>query len=412
MWEQIRANRNRSAMLVVSMALLLSVVGYVLGLLFAGSGIFGLVLAAILWIIMTLVAYYGANDIFLSISKAKKINKQDHPRLFNVVEEMKIASGLPKIPDIYIIDTPAMNAFATGRDPEHAAIAVTSGLLQKLNRDELQGVIAHEMAHIKNRDILLMMIAGVMMGTIVMLADMAMWYLFFGAITGGGRSSRRDNGGGGQGQIIILLAAIVLIILAPILAQLMYFAISRKREYLADASGALYTRYPDGLASALEKLSSSTAELQSANRTTAPMYIVNPLKKKGMKVSDLSSTHPPISERIRILRSMGGGISLADYDKAFHQVHQKGTGSVIPASALAGGGLGLAAPAVESKMVEREPEEIDRARETSDILWKLNNYTSITCDCGTKLKIPPKFKSSTVRCPHCGTSNPIPKLKG
>jgi len=319
---------------------------------------------------------------------------------------MNIASGLSKMPDIYIIDTPAPNAFATGRDPDHAAVAITSGLLQKLNRDELQGVIAHEMAHIKNRDVLLMMMAGVMMGTIVMLADMAMYYLFFSAVMGGGRSSRRSSSEGGQGQLIIFLVAIVLIILAPILAQLMYFAISRKREYLADASAAQFTRYPDGLASALEKLSSSTAELPSANRTTAPMYIVNPLHKKGMKVSDLSSTHPPISERIRILRGMGGGVSMVDYDKAFRQVH-RGGGSVVPASALVGEGVGLVS-AREDRVAEADPGEIDRARETSDVLWKLNKYTFVTCsNCGTKLKLPPKFKSKTVKCPHCGTPNPV-----
>lgn len=407
MWEQIRANKIRSAGLVVALALLLVVVGYVLGLLFAGSGVFGLVLAGILWFIMTLVAYYSGGDIFLSISKAKRIDKQDHPRLFNVVEEMQIASGLPKTPDIYIIDTPALNAFATGRDLDHAAVAVTSGLLQKLNRDELQGVVAHEMAHINNRDVLLMTMAGVLVGTIVMLADMAKWYLIFGALGGGGRSSRRDSSSGGQGQLIILAVAIVLMIVAPIFAQLMYFGISRKREYLADATGALYTRYPEGLASALEKLSSSTAELQSANRTTAPMYIVNPLKKKGMRMSDLSSTHPPISERVRILRGMGGGASLSDYDRSFHQVH-KGGGSVIPGSALAGGGIGLA-PTGDVKAKQLEPDEVDRVRETSDALWKLNDYAFLTCICGTKFKIPPKFKSKAIKCPHCGTLNEVPR---
>jgi heat shock protein HtpX len=406
MWDQIRANQRRSIVLVVSMALLLFVLGYVIGYAFLGSGIVGLVLAFILWIVMTLVAYYSANDIFLSISKARKIQKADHPRLFNVVEEMKIASGLPKMPDIYIIDTPALNAFATGRDPDHAAIAITSGLLQKLNRDELQGVVAHEMAHIKNRDVLLMMMAGVMVGTIVVLADMAKWFLIFGALSGGGRSNRRDTGGqGGAAYVIILVVAIALIILAPIFAQLMYFAISRKREYLADASGALYTRYPEGLASALEKLSASTAELQSANRTTAPMYIVNPLHKKGMKMSDLSSTHPPISERVKILRSMGGSGSLAAYDAAFRQVHKGGVG-VVPAAELAGAGVGLA-PAGAVGTAEREPEEIDRARETTDVLWKLNDYTFHTCMCGTKLKIPPKFKKKVIKCPHCGTPNTI-----
>jgi heat shock protein HtpX len=207
-----------------------------------------------------------------------------------VVEEMKIASGLEKMPDIYIIDDPALNAFATGRDPNRAAVAITSGLLQKLNRDELQGVMAHEISHIKNRDVLLMAMCSILLGTIVLLAWYGSRFMIFGAMTGSRRSSSR---GGGRGNIIILLVALVFMILAPIMAQLIYFAISRKREYLADASAALYTRYPEGLASALEKLGASTGQLKSANQATAPMYIVNPFRKKGMKASDLSSTHPP-----------------------------------------------------------------------------------------------------------------------
>jgi heat shock protein HtpX len=248
--------------------------------------------------VMNLIAFFQGDNIFLALSKARKIERDDHPRLFNIVEEMRIASGLEKMPDIYIIDDPALNAFAAGRDPKRASIAVTSGLLQKLNRDELQGVIGHEMAHIKNRDVLLMAMCGVLLGTIVILAWYATRMLFFGAMFGGRRSS---SGGGGQAQLIIFAVGIILMILAPIAAYLIYFAISRKREYLADASSALYTRYPDGLASALEKLGGSTAQLQSANQATAPMYIINPFRKKGKAASDLTSTHPPISERIRIV---------------------------------------------------------------------------------------------------------------
>jgi heat shock protein HtpX len=226
-----------------------------------------------------------------------------------VVEEMKIASALEKMPDVYIIDDPALNAFATGRDPNHSAIAITSGLLQILNRDELQGVIGHEISHIKNRDVRLMSLLTVLLGTIVILAWYAWMFAFLGAANqSGGSSSRnkRGSGGGGNGgiQIFVALIAILLAILAPIFAQLIYFAVSRNREYLADASSALYTRYPEGLASALEKLSRSETPLKSANKATAPMYIINPFKKKGMSLSDLTSTHPPTAERIRILRSM------------------------------------------------------------------------------------------------------------
>jgi heat shock protein HtpX len=404
-WEQIRSNKIKSIWLVAGMGVLLLGFGYLIGEIFFESGIAGIVLASIIWLIMNLVSFYQGDQIFLSISKAKKLERKDHPQLFNIVEEMKIASGLHKMPDIYIIDDPAPNAFATGRDPNKAAIAVTSGLLQRLKRDELQGVIAHEIGHIKNRDVLLMVISGIMVGAIVLLADLALLYLIFGGARGGRRG---PSGGGGQGQMIILIVGIVFIILAPIFARLIYFAMSRRREYLADASSALYTRYPEGLASALEKISSSTKVLSSAKRATAPMYIINPLHKPGIKASDLTSTHPPTSERIRILRSMGGSASFADYDRVFRAVH-KGGGGVIPQSTLAGA-AGLVEARGES-VEEKKPEKIEkleRAREVSDLLEKLNQYTALACNCGAKFRVPPDFKGRNIKCPRCGTINPIP----
>jgi len=386
---------------VVLMGLLLLAIGYALGLYFLGSSTYGLILALVVWGVMNLVAVFQGDSILLGLSKAKKISRDDMPRLYNVVEEMKIASGLEKMPDIYIIDDPALNAFATGRNPDKAAVAVTAGLLQKLNRDELQGVIGHEMAHVKNRDVLLMAIAGVLLGTIVILAWYGTRIMFFSSMGGGRRSS---SGGGGQGQIIILIVAIVLMILAPILAQFIYFAVSRKREYLADASSALYTRYPEGLASALEKLGASTSQLKSANKATAPMFIINPFRKKGRAATDLSSTHPPISERVRILRSMAGGASYFDYEKAYGEVRGKGT--VLPAAAIsAAGAVGLRAARPEGPVAE--PGRLERARETSDLLWRNSNYKTIRCECGTKLRIPPKFKAPTIRCPHCGRVNKV-----
>jgi len=312
---------------------------------------------------------------------------------------MKIASGLEKMPDIYIIDDPALNAFATGRDPKRASVAITSGLLQKLNRDELQGVIAHEISHIKNRDVLLMSMCSILLGTIVILAWYGSRLAFFGAMTGGRRSS---SGGGGGGNIIILVVSLVFMILAPIMAQLIYFAISRKREYLADASAALYTRYPEGLASALEKIGASTGQLKSANKATAPMYIVNPFRKKGLKASELSSTHPPLSERIRILRAMAGA-SFSDYDQVYRQFH--GGKGVIPATSLAA----ATAPITTTKLGEEagEPDEVQRTRETSDVMWRLSNYRTIACDCGAKLRVPPTFKERQIRCPHCGRTHHV-----
>jgi heat shock protein HtpX len=383
--------------LVVVMGALLLLVGYFLGLYFFDSGIGGLVLASFIWAVMNLVAYFQGDSILLGLSGAKKITRDDHPRLYNVVEEMKIASGLEKMPDIYIIDDQAMNAFATGRDPGKASIAVTSGLLQKLNRDELQGVVGHELSHINNRDVLLMAMCSVLLGTIVILAWYGSRFMIFGGMGGSRRSS--SSGGGGTAQLIIIVVALVLMILAPILAQLIYFAISRKREYLADASSALYTRYPEGLASALEKLAASTEQLKSANQATAPMYIINPFRKGGRAATDLTSTHPPISERIRVLRAMSGA-SYIDYDQAYRQIRGAGKG-IVPASEVALASA-VALRAGSPRVEKDEPGELQRARETSSALWQLNKYKTIDCECGTRLRIPPNFKATEVKCPHCG----------
>jgi len=400
MWEQIRSNQTRSAILVVWMGVLLLLLGYFLGVYFFDSGTGGLIFALILWIIMSLVAYFQGDSILLAMSGAKKISHDDHPRLFNIAEEMKIASGLETMPAIYIVDDPALNAFATGRDPKKASVTVTSGLLQKLNRDELQGVVGHEMSHIKNRDVLLMAMCSVLLGTIVILAWYASRFMLFGGM---GRTRRSSSSGGGSGQIIIIIVAIAFMILAPIMAQLIYFAISRKREYLADASSALYTRYPEGLASALEKIATSTDQLKSANQATAPMYIVNPFRKRGMSAENLTSTHPPISERIRILRSMAGA-SFADYAAAYRQVRDTSQ-VLIPAAAVTAAGtvaLRAARPEAPKKL-----ETVQRARETSNLMWNLNKYNTITCACGTKLRLPPNFKLPEIRCPHCGRINPV-----
>jgi heat shock protein HtpX len=392
MWEQIRSNQRKSAILVVVMALLLFAIGYVVGeAAMPEGGIFGLLIAFAVWVLLSVISYYAGGSIMLAVSGARKIEKADLPRLYDVVEEMKIASGLPKMPDIYIIDDPAPNAFATGRDPYHAAVAVTSGLLNICNRDELQGVIAHEMSHVRNRDVLFMIMVGVMMGMIVLIADIFRRVLLYGGL---GRQTRRSSRDGGQIQLVLILVAIVLGILAPIIAQLIYFAVSRRREYLADACGAQFTRYPEGLASALEKIAASTATLQHTSRATAPMYIINPLKQEGMAASDLTSTHPPIKQRIKILRSMAGGASYVDYDRAFRQI--TGKRGVIPPSA---------AKEAQSVTVRQasaaEEDHTQRVRQTTDALWKLADYGFITCPCGVKLKIPPGFKQPVIQCPRC-----------
>ena len=400
MWQQIRSNRIRSVFLVIGMGILLALLGYFLGLYFFGSGTGGLFIALIIWAIMSLVGYFQGDSILLATSRARKIAPDDHPRLYNVVEEMKIASGMETMPSIYIMDDPALNAFATGRDPKKASVAVTSGLLQKLNRDELQGVVGHEMSHVKNRDVLLMAMCAVLLGTIVVLAWYASRFMIFGGM---GRTRRSSSSGGSAGQAIIIIVAIVLMILAPILAQLIYFALSRRREYLADASSALYTRYPEGLASALEKIAASTDQLKSVNKATAPMYIMNPFRKQGMSAEDLTSTHPPISQRIRILRAMSGA-SYEDYSAAYQQVLHTDK-AFIPATAI------TTLESVRLRTAHTEApeklEEVQRVRETTNALWNSHNYKVIQCTCGTRLRLPPSYKKSEIRCPHCGRINPV-----
>jgi len=400
MWEQIAANKRKSAFLVVLMALLLGALGYFGGEYFLGKGqgVIGVFFALVIWVIMTLVAYFQGDSIYLGMAGARKVGKEDLPVLHNVVEEMTLAAGLPKMPDVYVIDDPAPNAFATGRKTETAAVAVTSGLLKVLNRDELQGVIAHEIAHVRNRDVLLMLYAGVLAGAIVLLSEIGLRSMWFG----GGRRSRRSDGDGGGGNILMIVA-IALMILAPIFAQLIYFAVSRKREYLADASAASFTRYPEGLASALEKISRAPGKLASANKATAPMYIINPLAREGKMAANGTSTHPPIDERVRILRSMGGS-GFGDYDKAYAQVH--GGGGVMPKSALAGVGARQGSRAASEELGDSIPDR-ERAREVDDYFYKDDGYGRTTCPCGATLKTPPGFQLPKVRCPRCGREHAV-----
>lgn len=381
------------------MAIVLILLGFLIGygLQAERGGIMGIIIALVVWLVMMVVSLTAGSSIMLASSHAKEVTPDIHPQLFNVVEEMRIAAGMTVTPKVYIINTEAPNAFATGITPEKSAIAVTAGLLSRLNRDELQGVVAHEMSHIVNRDIRFMTIAGVMMGSIVIISEIFLRSMFFSGGRGGG-----DKKGG---QIIIVVIALVFAILAPILAQLLYFAISRKREYLADASAVRLTRYPEGLASALEKISNSDAELPYANKVTAPMYICNPMKKKGMKMSDLSSTHPPISERIRILRSIAGGVGFANYQAAYSSV--KGVKSnVIPKGELNNdvnteirdAGLAFTAAVPDAKTT---------ARTTSDIMKNVDNYKFIECNCGIKFKVPPDYKDKVIFCPKCGNKHTL-----
>jgi heat shock protein HtpX len=317
---------------------------------------------------------------------------------------MKIAAGLPAMPKVYIINDPAPNAFATGRNPQTASVAVTAGLLARLNRDELQGVVAHEISHILHRDILFVTLAGIMLGSIVLLSEVFLRSMFYSSMGGSRRRYSSGSGGGGQAQLIVLVIAIIAAILAPLMAYLLYFALSRRREYLADAGSARLTRYPEGLASALEKISNTNLKLTTANKVTAPMYIVNPLKLKGKKLADLTSTHPPISERVRILRNMRGA-SFKDYSDSFTKVTHSKT-SVVPPTALTKEDITLRQASAEAKKKQRLEEQF---RQVGDIMRKVNAFIFLTCLCGLKLKIPPNYKDDKVRCPRCKRTLDLPK---
>jgi heat shock protein HtpX len=398
MWELIRANKTHSIVLMMTMAIVLLLVGVAIGLAVFGAegGLIGLGIAAVVWLVLALVSFSSGDQILLAASRAQRVTHDVHPQLFNIVEEMKIAAGLP-MPKVYIINDPAPNAFATGRNPESASLAVTAGLLARLNRDELQGVVAHEMSHILHRDILYVTLAGIMLGGIVLMSQVFLRGMFYSSM-GSRRRYSSNNQGGGQAQIILVIVAIVVAILAPIMAYLLYFALSRRREYLADAGAARLTRYPEGLASALEKIAGDPApQLAAANKATAPMYIVNPFKKKGqMKLSDLTSTHPPISERVRILRSMSHGASFKNYSEAYTQVtHSK---NIVPAAALKDEEIGLREGSTEPTKEQKTKKQL---HQVGDIMRKVNGFAFLACSCGLSLKIPPNFKGDTIRCPRC-----------
>ena len=409
MWEQIRVNKRNSVILLLVMAVVLMGLGYVIGIAFGGpdAGFWGLIIATAIWLVLLAVSFSGGDQILLAASKATPVTHDVHPQLFNVVEEMTIAANLPKMPKVYIINDPAPNAFATGRSPESASVAVTAGLLARLNRDELQGVVAHEVSHILHRDILFITLAGIMLGSIVLISQVFLRGMFYSSMMGSRRRYSGGSSGGGQAQAIFMVIAILAAILAPLFAYLLYFALSRRRENLADAGAVRLTRYPEGLASALEKIANDPApQLASANKVTAPMYIANPLKsKKQRKLSDLTSTHPPISERIKILRNMSRGASFKDYSDSYSQT--VGDRQIMPASAL------KESETVELRQADAKAKKQASAkkqmRQVGDIMRRVNQFVFLTCACGLQMKIPPNFKSNKVSCPRCKRKLDVPK---
>ena len=301
MYEQIASNRRKSIVLVLGALVLLGAVGYALGLIWA-TGPAGAVIALVIAAALSIGSYFGGDRLVLASARAREVTQDQEPRLHNIVEGLAIAAGIPK-PRVYVVPERAPNAFATGRDPAHSSVAVTQGLLEMMNRVELEGVIAHELSHVVDRDILLGTIVATLVGAVVLLSEFFMrsWWW------GGFRGRRGNDSGGGGAEALIFALGFVLLILAPIAGQIIKLAVSRQREYLADAQGAMLTRYPPGLASALRKIAAAPHAMRSANNATAHLWLEQPSRVPGEETGTLErlfSTHPPIADRIRRLEEM------------------------------------------------------------------------------------------------------------
>lgn len=296
-YTHIASNKRKSIILIVLFIIIIALVGWAFGQ-YTDLGYLGLVIAILFASGMSLFGYYSGDKVALWTAGAKQITKEQNPYVYRLVENLCITAGLP-VPKIHIINDPAINAFATGRDPDHASIAISTGAIEKLENEELEGVIAHELSHIGNYDIRLMTLVVICVGIIALLSS---WFFRISLFGGGRRSGSR---GGGQAQFLLMIFSLALLIFAPIIAQLIKLAVSRKREFLADASGVLLTRYPDGLANALTKISANNQPMLKANNATAHLFLSNPYGKKSFKgLSKLFSTHPPIEERIAALKKM------------------------------------------------------------------------------------------------------------
>lgn len=444
MWEAIERNKRRSWMLLALMGVILLALGYVIGaavyvefvavdhvrggfhdygrmldqigqaedpgdgpsffgwsrnpgILLNAGGLIGAGIAMIVWVALAGVAFFGGDRAILWAAGGHEISRDAAPKVWNVVEEMTIAAGLPKPPRVFLIDDDGMNAFAVGLSPDHAAVAVTAGLVKHMNRDELQGVVAHEIAHIHNYDIRFMTLASIMVGSIVILSETFLRSFRFAA-------PRRSSGSGKNsgGQAILLIVAVIFAILAPIAAHILYFACSRKREYLADACAARFTRYPPGLASALEKIGRAGPMAIDVSKSLVPLYIANPLQP--MSASSVFATHPPLEKRIAILRAMSGA-GYVDYENAFRSA-MASSKSLLNEEFL----RSEASVPVRKSSVEQPPQDeaVERSREAHDVLDRAANYLFVPCACGVRLKLPPGMDREAVSCPRCGRRNVVP----
>ena len=305
MYEQIAANKRKTVLLIFGAIVLLGAVGYVLGLWYggSGSGVFGLVGAVALAVVLSLGSFFGGDRLVLASTRAREVTPQEQPRLHNIVEGLTIAAGIPK-PKVYVIPEQAPNAFATGRNPEHSSVAVTEGLLSTMNRVELEGERGHELSHVVDRDILVGTIVATLVGAVVLISEFFMRSWWWGGV----RGRRGGDRSGGGIEAIIFAVGLALLVLAPIIGQIVRLAVSRQREFLADAQGALLTRYPPGLASALRKIGAASGiPMRSANNATAHLWLNQPSRIQGEGMGPLEklfNTHPPIEERIRRLEEM------------------------------------------------------------------------------------------------------------
>ena len=423
MWEAIRANRRRSTWLMLAMGAVLIALGASLGILGASwarhptldeqllGALVGSVVAIVVWLGSWAYTAADGDGMVLRSVGARRIAKPDHPRLWNIVEEMSIAAGLGKMPDVYVVDSSAPNAFAVGRTPEKSSVAFTSTLLRTLNRDELQGVAAHEIGHIVNEDIRFMTQAAVLVGGVELLSQFLMR---LGPLSG---SSRRISGGGGGGgnkgggggAAALTAIALLIAILSPLAIRLLYYACSRTREYLADASAARLTRYPDGLASALEKIAAfqMTSPMDQVNSAVAPLYIVNPLE--GRRLSGISSTHPPTDRRVKILRAMGGGAGYVDYEAALKKV--EGERLRLPELELAARtGERLRSRAADPNQDPLE-DPVSRAHAALDLVDVMAGFTTVLCPCGLRVKTPPESDATHIGCPRCSRVLEVPRTE-
>jgi heat shock protein HtpX len=419
MWEAIAANRRRSLLLITLMGLILLTFGACLGMFAAvqagggqetvspdailAGGAFGFLAALLLWVALWLTAVFQGDRILLRAAGAREMHGLDDSRLGNVVDEMTIAAQLPQKPKVYLVEDPSPNAFAVGRKPENAAVAVTSGLLRLLNRDELQGVVAHEIAHIHNLDVRFMTMAAVLVAGVELMSRSVLRGFAYGG------AGRRTGGSRKEGGLPLLAIVVVFAIVAPVAVRLLYLACSRWREYLADACAARFTRYPDGLASALEKISVDTSSLGSEKTSgaLAPLYIINPLEK--LSLAGLFATHPPTQNRILILRGMGGRAGYVDYEAALRKVEgQKLRLAALETAAHADQSVEARGPSAEPEPREKA---IERSQKVNDLLDRFANYLILPCACGVRIKVPPDIKRDEITCSRCDRVHVIPHAK-